>query len=137
MALTSGVPDPIRRGPAGPGAFGYPVAPGEKIFRGGIVAVNASGQLVRVQTAGAVQIVGMASQDYDNSANASASTDLVVAEKGIWRLPVTGGDASHINVAVFATDDASLTITNSGSLLTAGTIAGIENANTYVKLIGS
>lgn len=112
MALTSGVLDPVRRGqaPFG-GSFGYPVAPGEKIWRGGLVAVNASGQLVRIQTSGALAFVGIASQDYDNSASGSAGP-AIAAEKGTYRLAVSGASFANINQQVFASDDNTLSLSN-------------------------
>jgi hypothetical protein len=110
MALSAAV-KVDRRGPPGWGAYGYQVAAGEKIFRGGIVALNASGTLQRVQTVGSVAVVGLASQDYDNSASASASPDYVVVERGTWQLTVPNASAANIEQGVYATDDNTLTLT--------------------------
>ncbi len=117
MALAAGI-SPARRGqPVTAGQFGYPVAPGEKIWRGGLVGLNSSGQLQRLQTAGTVVFAGLAERDYDNSASAAASSDKVVALKGVFGLTVSGASFSNINQNVYATDDATLSL--------AGALAGV------------
>ena len=63
-----------RRGPPASGVtFGYPVAAGEKVFKGSIVGVNAAGSLQRPQTAGTVALVGVSDRNLDNTAGASVS----------------------------------------------------------------
>ena len=58
MALSAGY-TPRRRGqPPASGVFSYQVAAGETIWRGGMVAVNSAGNLVRIQTSGASAFVG-------------------------------------------------------------------------------
>jgi hypothetical protein len=112
MALTSGVLDPVRRGtPPAAGAFGYPIAPSEKIWRGGLLAVNSSGQAQRIQTSGSVAFIGMADKDYDNSASAAAGP-AVVADRGTFRLAVSGASFANIGQNVYASDDNTLSLTN-------------------------
>jgi hypothetical protein len=136
MALSAGVAL-ARRGPPNQGTeFGYPVAPGEQIWRGGVVGVNASGQLQRIQTSGTVAGFGVASKDYSNVGNASASTVSVVAMKGCWALTVPSATTANIGAAVYASDDNTLTLT-AGSLHQVGILAGIEGGQTYVQMIGS
>jgi uncharacterized membrane protein (DUF2068 family) len=125
-----------RRGLPGRNEFGYPVAAGEKVFRGSIIAVNAAGAVVRVQTAGAVQIIGLADHFLDNSGSASVSTDRVVGLKGTYALTVPSATAANINATVYASDDNTLTLTQ-GTLLAAGVLVGIEGGQTFVQMIGS
>ncbi len=136
MALSAGKPRD-RRGaePNGVG-FAYPVKAGERVYRGGFCAVTAAGQLQRVQTASSSQFVGLASQDYDNSANAAASTDKVTVLRGVYAITVPAATAANINATVYCTDDDTATLTV-GSNLPIGTLVGIENGQTYVKLLGS
>jgi hypothetical protein len=110
MALTQGVRI-NRLGPPAHGSFGYQVAPGEQVWRGSIVALNTAGYLQRVQTAGSVVVVGLCSQDYNNTASAAASADYVQVERGWWAIPVAGARAANINQPVYATDDATVTLT--------------------------
>lgn len=138
MALTSDA-KPQRRGQRfGRSDFGYPVAPGEKIFRGGIVCLNASGELVRPQTTGAVVFAGMATATYDNSASASAGPT-IVAERGSFALTVGSATVSNLNAPVYATDDNTFTLTAPTSGFTAeiGTLIGIENGQTWLLLEGA
>ena len=136
MALTQGI-TPARRGaPPNSGIFGGYVAPGETIWRGGILCWNASGQLQRLQTAGSVSFAGLASRDYNNFGSATASPVPVEALKGTFALTVPTATPANINANVYATDDATLTLTASTNMLV-GTLAGIENGQTYVKLLGT
>lgn len=112
MALTSGVLDPVRRGtPPSGGAFGYPVAPGEQIWRGGLVAVNASGQLQRIQTSGSVAFAGIADQDCNNTAS-SVAGPVIEAKRGWWRLAVSGASYANIGQNVYASDDNTLSLSS-------------------------
>ena len=135
MALAADANIP-RRGNRGRSIFGYPVAPGEKVYRGSAVALNAAGQLQRVQTAGSVVIVGLSEQFFDNTASATASTQLVVAEPGTYALNVTGATPSVIHAPVYASDDNTFTMT-AGSLLQIGVLAGIESGQDYVMTTGA
>ena len=138
MALTSDA-KPQRRGQRfGRSDFGYPVAPGEKIFRGGIVCVNSSGQLVRPQTSGAVAFAGLAAATYDNSASAVAGPT-IVAERASFALAVGSATVSDLGKAVYATDDNTFTLTapSTGFAETIGTLTGNENGQTWVLLEGA
>jgi len=134
MALTQGYA-PARRGTPVNGEFGYPVAAGEKVFRGGLLALTNAGTLVRVGNGAAVAFAGLSGADYDNSASAAVSPVAIEIKKGIYPLAVPSATTANVNAAVYATDDNTLTLTNTGALLQVGTLAGIENGQTYVKLI--
>lgn len=124
-----------RRGPPAAGEFGYPLAPGEKVFRGSLVGVNSSGQMIRLQTSTPVAFVGVADRFLDNTAGAAAlSVPPVTALKGTWSLTVPAATVSNLHAAVYATDDGTLTLT-AGSNLQVGTLVGIEGGQTYVKII--
>ena len=116
-----------RRGPLSPGAFGYQVAPGEQIWGGGLVGLNASGYLQRVQTAGTVAIVGISQRDYNNTASANPSSDWIVADRGFWVLPVTGATPAGIDQPVYATDDNTLTMSVPGGGDVTSYVAGNPN----------
>lgn len=114
MALSAGY-SPQRRGapPMGGATFGGPVAAGEKIWRGGMLAWNANGQLQRLQTAGGVSFAGLASRDYDNSASGSASPPpYPEALKGVYALTVPSAGYGNVGQPVYATDDNTFTLVN-------------------------
>jgi hypothetical protein len=135
MALTAGT-NVVRRGRSPAGEFGYPVAPGERVFRNGLVGINASGQMQRIQTAGCVAFLGVADRDLDNTASSAASGTSVIAQRGIFGLVVPSAAPANINAAVYASDDNTLTLTQNGAapyLLQAGHLSGIEGGLTYIK----
>nr|WP_294547668.1 hypothetical protein [uncultured Rhodopila sp.] len=113
MALTAFNPLQ-RRGPLGPGSYGYQVAAGEQIWGGGIVGLNAAGTLQRAQTAGTVVLVGIAERDYSNVGVATVSPDWVVVNRGFWVMPVAGATAALIDQPVYATDDGTATMSVPG-----------------------
>jgi hypothetical protein len=138
MALSAGL-YVSRRGAARGNDFGYPVAPGEKVWRGGICCLNSAGYIVRPQTAGALVAVGIADRDLDNTASASPSGTSVVATRGCWGLTVPSATPANVEAPVYATDDGTLTLAQPGSGFTGqiGTLSGIDNGQTYILIIGS
>lgn len=138
MALTSGFAMP-RRGARRGNSFGYPVAPGEQVWRGGYVCLNASGQIVRPQTSGAAVPGGICSQDYWNVGNSSPGAQNIELMEGCFPLTVPGATAANIGANVYATDDNTFTLTQPGSgfEVAIGVLAGIDNGQTYVLLARS
>ncbi len=138
MALTAGFPV-ARRGTSRGNDFGYPVAAGEKVFRGGICALTAAGAIVRPQTAGALIPAGVADRDLDNTASAAVSSISVVPQRGCFALTVPGATAANIGASVYATDDGTLTLAvpGAGFIAAIGTLSGIDNGQTYVLMAGS
>ena len=127
-----------RRGPAiVRNEFAYSLAAGEKCFRGSHLATNAAGNLVRVQTAGSVTYQGIADRTLDNTGSAAVSVDKVTPMKGTWVIPVPGATVANIGATVYATDDGTLTLTQSGSLLTVGVLRGFDGGLTCIDIVGS
>ena len=129
-----------RRGSAKPhNEFGYPVAPGEKIYRGALIGVNASSQIVRLQDS-EVACIGLADRQLDNSTSSAPSAISVVGLKGTWQITVPSAAPANIGAPVYASDDATVTLTQNGAapfLPQIGTLVGIENGNTFVAIAGS
>lgn len=128
-----------RRGTGFHNEFGYPVAPGETVYLGSVVGVNASGQVQRLQTAGTEALsIGIADRALNNAGNAAASATPVVILKGTWRIPVPAATAANIGANVYATDDGTFTL-NSGAAgaVLLGTLAGIDNGATFVRINGT
>ena len=138
MALTAGFPV-ARRGASRGNDFGYPVAAGEKVYRGGICALTPAGAIVRPQTAGATIAAGVADRDLDNTASAAVSSIAVVALRGCFALTVPAATPANIGAPVYATDDGTLTLTlpTTGFTAAIGTLSGIDNGQTYVLMAGS
>ncbi|OYV40408.1 MAG: hypothetical protein B7Z80_04595 [Rhodospirillales bacterium 20-64-7] len=128
---------PSRRGNSRGPAYGYPIAPGEKIYSGSLVCVNALGQSVRPQTAGALNFVGIAQNSIDNSASATAGGNIVAAMDD-FAYPVPTATASNITAPVYCTDDNTLTLSvpGTGFAKVVGHISGIDNGKTFVEFKG-
>lgn len=136
MALLANAQVTRRGRPSNGRTFGYPVAPGETIWGGGLVGLNSSGQMQRLQTVGTVVFVGLADRDLSNAVNAAASSILVEAMKGCFGLTVPSATAANINAPVYATADNVLTLSNTGAPLQIGTLVGIDNGQTFVAILG-
>lgn len=138
MALTAGTAV-NRRGAHRGNDYGYPVAAGEQVWRGGFLCLTAAGALVRPQTAGALVPAGLAATDYSNVGQASVSSQNIAALRGCWALTVPTATAANIGAPVYATDDNTFTLTapTTGFTASIGTLNGIDNGQTYVLLAGS
>ena len=134
MALTGNIA-PARRGYSRGAAFGYPIAPGEVIYTGGLTGINASGQAQRIQTAGTVAFIGLAQGGASNVGN-SAAGNTVVGQMDCYRLTVPSATVANIGAPVYATDDNTLTLTkpSAGFEGVVGYLAGIDSGATWVEL---
>lgn len=146
MALIAGVGRPRRGAPVNTGGlFGYQIAPNEQIWRGGLIGITSAGYVQRIQTSGCVAFVGLADRDYNNLGNANPAPVItvfnsiyaVIGELGTYQFTVEGAIFADIKGTVYAVDDDTVTVTNSGGLLAVGMLAGFEQGNAYVKLLGA
>jgi predicted RecA/RadA family phage recombinase len=131
MALTANVK--LRERMA-PGEFAYVPLAGETIYEGSLCALNAAGTVQRIQTSGSAVFAGIAGGQRINTPSGNDARP-VRMRKGIWALTVPSATAANIGATVYATDDSTVTLT-AGSNLAIGTLAGIENGQTFVKLNG-
>lgn len=114
-------------------SYGYPPKNGVCIFKRAIVAVNASLQAIPAGTTGAVAIVGLASEQVDNSQGKAADRK-VIADKGVFNMPLPAATPANIGAAVYAVDDATLSLDGAGGKLKAGTIDAIDAEGVWVKI---
>ena len=119
---------PARRGNSRGAAFGYPVAPGEKIFKGTVMCVNAAGQSVRPQTAGALAFIGISESGYDNTGS-SAPGPKITGQFDDFKFPVPGASYTLSLIHIFQRDGAK-------NLRILGTVHG-RAATIVIKASGS
>lgn len=133
MAMTKNAPVSLRAGTG----FGYNVAAGVHVYEGALLMLTAAKTLQRIQDASGVAFAGVADRELDNSANAGASSGFVVARRGIViKLPVPTAGAANIGAAVYATDDATATLSSaSGANPQIGFLAGFEAGATWVRIL--
>jgi hypothetical protein len=133
MAMTGNLPVSRRAGTG----FGYNVASGIHVYAGALLMLNAATTLQRIQDASGVAFAGVADRELDNSANSAASSGFVVAERGIViKLPVSGAGPANVGAPVYATDDATATLSSaSGANPQIGFLAGLERGSTWVRIV--
>ncbi len=133
MAMTNNLPPSIRGG----SGFGYNVAAGVHVYAGALLMFNSALAVQRIQDASGVAFAGMADREVDNTGNSGVSNRFVVPLRGIVvSLPVSGAGAANIGASVYASDDATATLSSaSGANPLIGTLAGIEGGATWVRLI--
>ncbi len=112
--------------------FGYPVKAGVRFFGRALVALTATGLAVPAGTAGAVAIVGIAELHVDNRDGADGD-QLVSAMRDTrgFEFEATPAD---IGKAIYAIDDATISLDDTGGKLKVGTIAGLGDGRTWVSV---
>jgi hypothetical protein len=148
MALSAPITLSRRGQRAGRSDFGYPAAPGVTIYAGGVMGLNASGQIQPIQTAAGtvagvtqtacVAFAGIAMSTYVGLGVATVGP-LVVASRESYALTVPSATYANIGAPVYAIDDGTLTLTQPTTGFTGpiGTLVGIENGQTYVLIEGA
>jgi predicted ribonuclease toxin of YeeF-YezG toxin-antitoxin module len=102
-------------------SYGDPVAAGETIYRGVMVALDAAGNAVNATAAGTA-VRGVAKARVNNSAGA-AGDETVVSEKGVFLFMNNGLDRTDIGNVVKVTDNQ--TVGGAGAA-NAGTLVDID-----------
>lgn len=111
--------------------FHVPVDGGTTIYAGGLVSqLTATGMLVPTTTAGAGPAIGKATHGAVNSGADGAVRCLIETDR-IYRVTNGAGDsafsdASLIGAPVYALDDNSVSVINTGALPLCGTFQGME-----------
>jgi len=110
--------------------FGYKVKGGVRIWGRALVALDASGLAVPVGSSGAVAFAGIAESSVDNrDGTDGAQTVSLVRDVRGFGFAATPAD---LNKAVYATDDETLTLSNTG--LRIGVIVGLDAGLVWVDL---
>ncbi len=135
--------------------FDLPIHAGVIIFRGALVAMNAAGEALRPQDAGATQIVGVAqtgSADFIPAGSSApgqfpsgglvgagpAPTVRVRRKKAFAFVNSAGADlitAANFGATAYAVDDQTVALTsNSGARLAAGIIRAVDQFGVWVEI---
>ena len=132
----------------------FPLKAGETLFRGGLTAINAAGEALRPQTAGATIIVGVAqrsSNEYLPQAGLNPSalpTGIVNAPQGATipvrrkaQFPFFNSAAADLiatsdwGAVVYAVDDQTVAKTSNGGVrLAAGVCRGVDADGVWVEI---
>ncbi len=106
----------------------YPVAAGGHIFKGGLVAVAASGYAVPAADAAGLTFVGVAYEEGDNRGGAAGARTVRVLKSGVYTYPKAGASPTDMGKAVFVVDDGTVSTAATGSTVAAGVVVGVPDA---------
>lgn len=110
--------------------FSDPVAADTRIFRGALVALDASGNAIPATTSTA-NIRGVAMAEADNTGGAAGDVAVGTA-KGVFHFKQTGLDRTDIGADVYVGDDQ--TVAASGTTNVAGKLEDLDAAGAWVRI---
>lgn len=114
-----------------------PVAAGQKIFAGALVAINATGLAVKGATALNLKGIGIAEAMADNSAGVDSAINVSV-RRGAWAMANSAaGDqltAADIGATCYIVDDQTVAKTTGGGTRSpAGTVVDVDASGVWVE----
>lgn len=111
-----------------------PVAAGVRLFAGGIVGVNATGQAVPAGTPAAVAILGIAQENVDNR-DGTAGEQSVEVRRGTFQLkPAAAGiTLADYGKPVTAVDDESVGLIGEDAAIVAGIVRDVDADGVWVE----
>lgn len=123
------------------GVVERPVEASTTLYGGGLVAVNAAGRFVPGAATAALKIVGIADQQYDNSAGAAGAINGRARRlEAFWLDNAAGGDAitaAHIGKTCYASDDQTVRIFKDGETnIPVGRVLSIDTTNGVQVMVG-
>ncbi|NOX59948.1 MAG: hypothetical protein GXP29_13975, partial [Planctomycetes bacterium] len=104
-----------------------------RIYKGALVEWGSTGYARPVTGAG--QFVGLAYEEGDNSGGLDGDVSVRVFTLGDFEMPLSGAGQASVAAAVYASDDATLTLDSSGSIFV-GHVQGIMSAGNVVLRLG-
>jgi hypothetical protein len=117
---------------AGDSLFHLPVAAGVKIFKGGIVGLNAAGFVVPVSGTG-IKAPARAEEDLDNTAGTDGLS-LIKVWRGVVGLDIGAGiTQATVGTMVYLSDDHTVTATGTGNH-PAGILLELTDGQAWVDL---
>lgn len=105
----------------------YKVAANAKIYAGSLVCLNATGYAVPGADTANFRLLGVASENVDNTGGANGDKTVRVRRKGVYRFAAAGMAVTNIGAAVMVTDDQTVALTSTNSVA-AGKIAEFISA---------
>lgn len=97
-----------------PDALGLKVKGSTTIYKGAMVGIDRSSGYARGLTS-ADQFQGMAAEHSDNSSGSNGDTVVTVLRRGLFKFALSGAAITDIGLAVFASDDATITKTGAAN----------------------
>jgi len=115
-----------------------PVVASDIIYKGALVKSNAAGYLAPCASEAGSFFAGVAYEKADNSSGSAGDIECRVEVKGVFLLEGTGFGQGDVGSLVYASDDQTITKTDSGDLQLVGRIVQyVSSTNVYVELMSS
>ncbi len=113
----------------------HPVVASDIIYNNALCKINAAGNLAPCATEAGSFFAGVSQGFYDNSAGSAGDINGVVDTEGLYLLTGSGFALTDVGDEVYASDDSTITSTNSGNLQKVGQVMGYLSATQlWVKL---
>lgn len=118
--------------------YEFPVAASSKLFKGGMVMINASSLAVKGAAATGQKCVGIAKETADNSAGSASAINVKVA-RGVYRFGNSADSdliaLTDIGADCYIVDDQTVAKTNgSSSRSVAGKIRSVDATGVWVEI---
>ena len=110
-----------------PSRNNVPVAASTRIYQGTLVFSNSNGYAVGVIASGATQFLGIAKEDTDTSSGSNGDKNVELLTEGIFELVGSGFTQADVGKPVYASDNYTITVTNTNMTLI-GRIVGFISA---------
>jgi hypothetical protein len=137
MAALSKSRNTVRQGQA-PLRLTVALKANAKVFKGGIVCVDASGYGVAASTATGLIVMGVAQKDVDNTGGSNGAVSVDVEAGALYKFANDGGDAivaASVGSDCFLTDDQTLAKTDATSTKSrAGKVARLDSDGVWALL---
>jgi hypothetical protein len=111
---------PIETGRKDGAYVAYPVAAGQKIYKGALLVTRLDGNAYNLRTPAASQpdvFIGIADETVDNTSGANGALLVHVLKTGSYQLAMPGVTVAAIGSAVYGADNATLTATSTNAVL--------------------
>ena len=106
------------------------------IYRGALLKHNAAGYLAPCATEAGAKFAGIAEEKVDNSGGSAGDKDCKFKTKGVYLLTGTGFAQTDVGELVYASDDQTITKTQSGNLQQVGRIVKfVSSTQVWVELM--
>ena len=109
------------------------VAAATRVYKGALVEWGSTGYARPVTGAG--QFAGLAYEEGDNSSGGDGDISIRVFTLGDFELPLSGAVQGSVGAAVYASDDATLTL-DSDAATFVGHVQGLESAGNILLRLG-
>lgn len=114
-------------------SFSFPAAASTQFYKGGIIAINASGYAVKATAVASLKVVGVCQENVNNSAGAAAAVQVPV-RRGLFRFTNSGSFVlADVGTTAYIADDQSVNKT-SASNSAVGIVRDVDSVGVWVEI---